>query len=446
MKLSAVFSSSCYSSAIAKNALQPPSLITLPASAFLPPLSRKLSCRHGVSYNRLSFRGNSSFSSTAISSSKSDSQSQGSESFFRDTLRSMETVYLNRNPTAKSILELVSSVDDEQICYDHLAFRTFGVNGYGINSLASLFLDYGYTQKEELRFPAKKLKALWFSPPNSSSQDGGSGVNGPLPRVFISELLVDQLSPRAQVCLLVVHYKSTQCQIVMPLPISDIERYPSFWSRNLAKDAIVKCHHNLHLMSNSLCSPMFLLSLLCHCRFRKLLENTPKKSGSGNKYAALASALGSLTWEKPLYSEFQQLAGESEYAAWTLVNGYALNHVTISTHRLKSNLRNIKSLNEFIKKNGFKLNSDGGVLKVSPDGLLLQSSTVADSMPFSFSDGVVESVPCSYIEFAERLVLPQYKNLSESEIKESHRRDGFEVGNADKIFESTSKEQLTRRA
>ncbi|MBA0727528.1 hypothetical protein Golax_000507 [Gossypium laxum] len=386
MKLSAVFSSSCYSSAIAKNALQPPSLITLAASAFLPPLSRKLSCRHGVSYNRLSFRGNSSFSSTAVSSSKSDSQSQGSESFFRDTLRSMETVYLNRNPTAKSILELVSSVDDEQICYDHLAFRTFGVNGYGINSLASLFLDYGYTQKEELRFPAKKLKALWFSPPNSSSQDGGSGVNGPLPRVFISELLVDQLSPRAQ----------------------------------------------------------------------EIIRKYTKKSGSGNKYAALASALGSLTWEKPLYSEFQQLAGESEYSAWTLVNGYALNHVTISTHRLKSNLRNIKSLNEFIKKNGFKLNSDGRVLKefnastssisVSPDGLLLQSSTVADSMPFSFSDGVVESVPCSYIEFAERLVLPQYKNLSESEIKESHRRDGFEVGNADKIFESTSKEQLTRRA
>ncbi|KAH1031263.1 hypothetical protein J1N35_043437 [Gossypium stocksii] len=375
MKLSAVFSSSCYSSAIAKNALQPPSLITLPASAFLRPLSRKLSCRHGVSYNRLSFRGNSSFSSTAVSASKSDSQSQGSESFFRDTLRSMETVYLNRNPTAKSILELVSSVDDEQICYDHLAFRTFGVNGYGINSLASLFLDYGYTQKEELRFPAKKLKALWFSPPNSSSQDGGSGVSGPLPRVFISELLVDQLSPRA----------------------------------------------------------------------REIIRKYTKKSGSGNKYAALASALGSLTWEKPLYSEFQQLAGESEYAAWTLVNGYALNHVTISTHRLKSNLRNIKSLNEFIEKNGFKLNSDGGVLKVSPDGLLLQSSTVADSMPFSFSDGVDESVPCSYVEFAERLVLPQYKNLSESEIKESHRRDGFEVGNADKIFESTSKEQITRR-
>ncbi|XVE53293.1 hypothetical protein DITRI_Ditri02bG0192600 [Diplodiscus trichospermus] len=380
-----MLSSHFCSSAIAKNAA-PPSLNTLPSSAFSPLQPHKKSCHHFVSFSHFSFpensissRRNSSF--CTVSASKSDDQShsfpyQGGESFFRDVLKSMETVYLNRNPTAKSILELVHSVDDAQICYDHLAFRTFGVDGYGINSMASFFLDYGYTQQEELRFPAKKLKALWFSPPISSCQDGGSGFNGPLPRVFISELLVDQMSPKTQ----------------------------------------------------------------------EIIRKYTEKSGSGNKYAPLASALGSLTWEKPLYSEFQQLAGESEYAAWTLVNGYALNHVTISTHRLKSNLRSIKSLNQFIAKSGFKLNSEGGVLKVSPDGLLLQSSTVADSIPFCFSDGINESVPCSYIEFAERLVLPLYKNLPESEIKEFHRRDGFEVGNADKIFESTSKEQLTRRA
>lgn len=53
---------------------------------------------------------------------------------------------------------------------------------------------------------------------------------------------------------------------------------------------------------------------------------------------------------------------------------------------------------------------------VSPDGLLLQSSTVADSTSFTFSDGKTEIVPCSYIEFAERLVLPQYNNLPEKEV------------------------------
>lgn len=53
---------------------------------------------------------------------------------------------------------------------------------------------------------------------------------------------------------------------------------------------------------------------------------------------------------------------------------------------------------------------------MSPDGLLQQSSTVADLVSFQFFDGITESVPCSYIEFAERLVLPQYKNISEREV------------------------------
>ncbi|KAM0965034.1 hypothetical protein ACFX2C_020999 [Malus domestica] len=330
--------------------------------------------RHSISMNKQYL---STLSSPRSDNGTSlDPPSQGAESFFRAVLASMEAVYLSRNPTAKAILELVGSASDEQIYYDHFAFRTFGVNGYGIDSMAKIFLDFGYTPREELRFPAKKLRALWFSPPSVPIPHGGSGVNGPLPRVFISELLVDQMSPQTQ----------------------------------------------------------------------DIIKKYTEISGSGNKHAALASALGSLTWEKPLHSEFQQLARESEYAAWTLVNGYALNHATISTHQLKSHLRDIKSLNQFIEKNGFKLNSEGGILKVSPDGLLQQSSTVADSIHFQFADGVTESVPCSYIEFAERLVLPQYSNLPLDEVKEHHRRDGFEVGNADKIFESTSKEQLTRKA
>lgn len=56
------------------------------------------------------------------------------------------------------------------------------------------------------------------------------------------------------------------------------------------------------------------------------------------------------------------------------------------------------------------------LLLVSPDGLLQQSSTVADSVSFQFSDGITDLVPCSYIEFAERLVLPQYTNIPEREV------------------------------
>ncbi|KAM2040529.1 hypothetical protein ACFX16_034451 [Malus domestica] len=59
--------------------------------------------------------------------------------------------------------------------------------------MAKIFMDFGYTPREELRFPAKKLRALRFSLPSVPIPYGGSGVNGPLPRVFISELLVDQM-------------------------------------------------------------------------------------------------------------------------------------------------------------------------------------------------------------------------------------------------------------
>ncbi|KAJ8457954.1 hypothetical protein OPV22_030880 [Ensete ventricosum] len=296
------------------------------------------------------------------------------ELFLRTMISGMEKVYLSRNPTANAILELVRKDDGDHICYDHFAFRTFGVDGYGIDSMAKIFLYFGYKPREELRFRAKKLKALWFAPPDTGYSENGTGVHGPLPRIFISELLVDQLSYQSQEVI------------------------------------------------------------------RKYIK------GHGYEHAALASTLGCLTWEKPSYSDYQLLSRESEYAAWTLVNGYALNHVTISTHRLKSHIRKIDSFNQYIEANGFKLNSEGGILKVSPDGLLLQSSTVADTIPFDFADGVTESAPCSYIEFAERLLLPEYKNILDEEVKEFHRRDGFEVGNADKIFESTSRDQVTRKS
>ena len=73
------------------------------------------------------------------------------------------------------------------------------VDGHGIDSIAKFFLDFGYMQREELRFPAKKLRALWFAPPEVENSYSGSFLSGPLPRIFISELLVDEMSSQSQV-------------------------------------------------------------------------------------------------------------------------------------------------------------------------------------------------------------------------------------------------------
>ncbi|ONK55439.1 uncharacterized protein A4U43_UnF3380 [Asparagus officinalis] len=118
-----------------------------------------------------------------------------SQSLLRSAISSMEKAYLSRNPTIRSIIEAVSSADGGPVCYDHFTFRTLAIDGHGIDSVAKFFLDCGYTQRDELRFPAKKLKCFWFAPPET---EYSNTISLPLPRVFIAELLVDELSSQSQ--------------------------------------------------------------------------------------------------------------------------------------------------------------------------------------------------------------------------------------------------------
>ncbi|GJP39395.1 hypothetical protein CLOM_g23769 [Closterium sp. NIES-68] len=308
----------------------------------------------------------------------------------RPYLAALLRSYLARNPTSQKGVRLVQEADGGRpIVQDHLAFRTFGADGCGIESLAKVFLDFGYVRRDMLTFPAKKLRAYWFAPPEHSlagdeTDEGGVGLRQ-LPRVFISELEVDKMSALAQEVI----RKHTSA--FNPLP---------------------------------------------------------------SQVAAVSSVLGALPWATPSSTDYQTLAAESEYAAWTLVNAYSLNHTTVSVHSTQPHVFAqpagspgfaIDRLNDFLQSKGLTLNSDGSILKASPDGLLLQSSSVADTRPFHFSDGVTLSVPSSYLEFAERLVLPEHKHLKAADVQEQHRREGFEVGNADKIFESTSSHQLAGR-
>jgi hypothetical protein len=55
---------------------------------------------------------------------------------------------------------------------------------------------------------------------------------------------------------------------------------------------------------------------------------------------------------------------------------------------------------------------------VSPDGGLLQSSTVADRVSQCFAGGETRLVPGAYIEFAERLVLPEFRDVKVSMAKD----------------------------
>jgi hypothetical protein len=160
--------------------------------------------------------------------------------------------------------------------------------------------------------------------------------------------------------------------------------------------------------------------------------------------AAVDQFLHSGLWRLPTWADYQALAAQSEYAAWVIYNRYYLNHFTISVHNLKEGYNTIAQFNAFLERNGFVLNNAGGKIKTSPDGNLLQSSTVAEMIDATFANGEVHRISGSYVEFAERKVLPQFAQLPKDQVQRIHRREGFEAGNADKIFESTYSSQTNR--
>lgn len=129
-------------------------------------------------------------------------------------------------------------------------------------------------------------------------------------------------------------------------------------------------------------------------------------------------------WAPPSCATYAALQAESEYAAWLAAFGIRANHFTVSVHDLNT-FDDLAALNAFLLAEGFGLNDRGGVIKGGPEVCLAQSSTWADRVEWAFSDGP-RVVPSCYYEFAERFEGPGGRLF-----------DGFVVGSADKIFEST---------
>lgn len=174
------------------------------------------------------------------------------------------------------------------------------------------------------------------------------------------------------------------------------------------------------------------------------VKSDPVDALDMNDPVEVGNFLHTSLWRIPTKSDYLSLLNESEYAAWVIYNRYYLNHYTISVHYLKDGFNTLEAFNDFLERNGIKLNDAGGKIKVSPDGLLLQSSTVAQVIEASFAGDEKYTIAGSYVEFAERKVLPQFATIPREERKREHLREGFEANNADKIFESTFTSQINK--
>lgn len=96
--------------------------------------------------------------------------------------------YLQVTPTAGKIHKLLRK--NQAIINDHIAFRTFNLARVNLATLSKHFIALGYVEKGQYQFKTKKLLAKHFEHKNKN-----------LPKIFISELLVEQLSQDNQIII-----------------------------------------------------------------------------------------------------------------------------------------------------------------------------------------------------------------------------------------------------
>lgn len=257
-------------------------------------------------------------------------------------LNEMWVDYCALNPAAGRIYDLFTS-EGETVENDHIALRTFKHPKLGLESMAKAFKMLGYREMNDYHFKAKKLYAKHYE-----------HADGTKPKIFISELLVDQLSPTAQTAI------------------------------------------------------------------NTVVEQISEKAITSQDFS-----YSGRTWNLS-YKTYEQLAVESEYAAWVAAIGFRPNHFTVFVNNMKK-FDSIEKVNQFLESKGYVLNSSGGKIKGTPAECLEQSSTMAELVRVGFDEGFHE-VPGCYYEFAKR-----YADTK------GHLYQGFVATSADKIFESTNR-------
>ena len=255
-----------------------------------------------------------------------------------DFLIKMWKDYSELNPHIIKVLQLIKNKESNKIINDHIALRTFNHKKINRHILSKYFVENGYKPVEDLFFTKKKLKATYYIHSNPS-----------LPRIFISELLLENFS--------------NSLQQIINKKIEEIDT---------------------ELISN----PIFLTS--------------------------------GIPWNPIDFETYKNIQKESDYASWVLAMGYIANHFTVSVTDC-SFFKNLNQLNNYLKENGFEINSSGGEIKGSEKQGLEQSSIMSKEILVDFSDGSY-NVPGCYYEFAYR-----YNNFN-----------GFITQSANHIFESTN--------
>jgi hypothetical protein len=120
------------------------------------------------------------------------------------------------------------------------------------------------------------------------------------------------------------------------------------------------------------------------------------------------------------FDTYKNINKINPFVSWTTLFRGHINHLALRVD-------DIEMATETLIKSGIKMNEDGGLYKVSNDGLLIQTATLSEPYTYSFVNGQVENVGYTFVELVQRKC-----------DKDGKMREGFESQNASRIFTSTA--------
>ena len=124
------------------------------------------------------------------------------------------TQYIQTNKTSLEIKKLIEDHEKKEIINDHIALRTIKDKKIGIKALSIQLKSLGYNKINDYTFSSKKLQAIHLETKNPKD-----------PKIFLSELEIEKLSPFAQ---------SIGKEIIKKSPVASLNIFTtgSTWERN----------------------------------------------------------------------------------------------------------------------------------------------------------------------------------------------------------------------
>lgn len=246
----------------------------------------------------------------------------------RHLLKNLWQEYQQRVSYAQVYQQMILEAGGE-VANDHIAFRSLRHSiqhsqetiHLGIDYLGKLFEAFGYEVAGELAFSEQQLFARYYQHPEQE--------NFGLPKLFISELVLDN------------------------------------FPENISKEIIKTVEKNLEISLSPL----------------ELLQAEINRGIDTETIALTLQKLFTRPWHPPTKSVVESVNQVSQYGAWTLLHGYAVNHFTgyINRHHT-SQYPDIETTAEALAKRGVPMKAE---IEGSRGSGLRQTSTQA----------VIEKVP-----------------------------------------------------